>query len=473
MKRIRIIPVLTAVLAVTLLLPEDLQAQGHYSPASLGMAGARGTLLKDIDAALVNPALLALPGRKAFSVRLFGVSSQVDQNFMSIGRWNDLQGELLTDSDKDRILDAMPSGGMVDGLVEVGSLGIQVGSWAFSSHTFLDLNATVPRDLFSIALRGTQVDRTYQMSETALEFESVTMLSLTHSFELPIRDAQIPLLRLPLRQLYGGVSLKYYMGHGYARMEEGRAELFMGLDGYYGTADFLYRTAGIPGGEIDDDNEDPRVLADTDYSSSPGAGFGFDVGVAGVISDNLSFHGALLNLSPGIKWSKSTYQTRITARADTLSIAGFLDIDFDEWKELGLMLEDEEDVEAYLDSLTSHDISFERRGSFRTMLPLILRVGGTYRWRRVALNAELEQALTRALGYNLVPRLALGFEFRPIGMFPIRAGLSMGGRLGLVGGFGLGLDLKALVWDISISNTGLTPGGFRGLGVATGLKISF
>ena len=112
-------------------------------------------------------------------------------------------------------------------------------------------------------------------------------------------------------------------------------------------------------------------------------------------------------------------------------------------------------------------------GSFRSSVPLILRLGGTYRIGRLALNAEFEQALTRGMGYNLVPRLGLGVEFRPIGLLPLRAGLSLGGRLGVGAAIGIGLDLKAFVWDLAVGNTGLTPGGVKGLGAATGLKISF
>jgi hypothetical protein len=100
-------------------------------------------------------------------------------------------------------------------------------------------------------------------------------------------------------------------------------------------------------------------------------------------------------------------------------------------------------------------------------------MGTTLRYRRLAINMEVEQAFTRGLGYNLMPRLGLGVEWRPIGILPLRAGMSLGGRHGLVGAVGLGLDLRALVWEIGVANTGLTPGGVKGLGISTGLKISF
>ena len=51
--------------------------------------------------------------------------------------------------------------------------------------------------------------------------------------------------------------------------------------------------------------------------------------------------------------------------------------------------------------------------------------------------------------------------------------MSLGGQHGMVGAFGIGIDLRALVFEIAVANTGLTPGGVRGLGFATGLKISF
>jgi len=178
------------------------------------------------------------------------------------------------------------------------------------------------------------------------------------------------------------------------------------------------------------------------------------------MSDRWTVHGALLNLSPGITWNTSTYDVHLTATADTIGIGTFMEFD-------------EEAETTDLDSLTSYDVELSRTGSFRTPVPVILRVGTTYQLGRLALNAEFEQPFSRGLGYRPVPRLGLGMEWRPIFFLPLRAGLSFGGRHGLVAAVGLGLDFRLFVFEIAAANTGITPDGIRGFGVATGLKISF
>ena len=441
-------------------LPSHAAGQIHYSPASQGMAGARGTLLRDIDAALVNPALLALPGRSPFSLRLVGVGTTIDQNYMSIGRWNDFQGKFLTEADKNDILDGVTDGGRISALVEAQTLGVQIGSWAISTHTLVNLDTNLPRDLLEVALKGTELDRVYHFGKFGMNVESLSAITLSHGFALPIQEAWIPGVWWPVKRLYAGVNLNYYMGHGYARMEGGRADLRLWQDGMLGDAEFVYKVAGVPGGELDDENDDPRVLADTTYTKTPGSGFGIDLGIAGEISDAISFHAALVNIGAGVKWNASTYRAVVVASADTIAVGTFLELD-------------DEAETTDLDSLTSHDVSFERIGSFRTNLPMVLRVGGTIQLGRLALNGELEKAFSEGFGYNRTPRLAVGLELRPLGFLPLRAGMSLGGRYGTMGAVGIGLDFKFLVFDLSVANSGITPNNINGLAVATGFKISF
>jgi hypothetical protein len=310
-----------------------------------------------------------------------------------------------------------------------------------------------------IALMGTDVDRTYRLAEIGVRSEVVSVFQASYAFSMPMLDRLARNLLLPVEQINAGVAIKYYLGHGYAGDGEGVADLWLGRYGMTGTADYTYRTAGIPGGLIDEESELASVVADSTFRTRAGGGFGFDVGLAMQLSNGFSFHGTLLNISPGITWNRSTYALRVTASADSLSIGDFIEVGSQE--------------AADIDSLTTHDLSFEPIGAFRTAVPLILRLGGTFRYGRLAVNTELEQALTRAWGYNLAPRLGIGLEFRPLGFLPIRAGMTLGGRFGSAGAVGIGLDFRAVVLDLAVGNTGITPDGVRGLGLSGGLKVSW
>jgi hypothetical protein len=461
----RLLPALLLAAAFSiphLLLPAPAEAQGTYSVAGYSMAGARGTALRDIDAALVNPALLGLPGARSFSMRLFSFNSHLDQNFMSIGRWNRWQGSFIDQAEKDKYLNTLGKAANVRMQAELGTFGVQVGRLSFGAYHTVNAEARVPTDLFDLLLNGNQLNRTYHFGEFGLSTEAVSVIHASYAFPMPAAiDSFIKLMILPVKEIWAGVGLKYYMGHLYAGVDEGTIDFTFGEDGVWGNADYRYHSAGMPGSNIDEESDDPLILADDSYSPSAGSGIGLDLGIAAVVDDALTVHAALLNLSTGIKWKSSTYDVRLTASADTIGLGTFMEFD-----------EDAEETD--IDSLTSYDVELERIDAFRTPVPVIFRVGSTYRvGKNLALNAEFEHAISRGLGYRPVPRLALGFEYRLLNVMPIRAGMSIGGRHGMVGAFGLGLDLRALVFEIAVANTGLTPGGVRGMGAAAGLKVSF
>ncbi len=445
---------------VLIALPAPAAAQGFYSVAGYSLAGARGTVMRDIDAALVNPALLGLPGHRGFSLRFFSVNAHVDQNIMSIGRWNRWMGSFIDEEEKESYLNSLGKAARVSAVAEVGSFGLQIGRLALGMYHTVDAEARIPTDLFEILLRGNRLNRTYDFSEFGATTEAVSVFYGTYAFRAPAAIDSFFRGFLGIRELYGGIGLKYYAGHQFAGVDEGTIDFTFLEHGIFGHADYRYHAAGGPGETLDPESDDPDILEDKDFHPINGSGIGIDLGVAAVMTDNWTVHGALLNLSPGITWKNSTYQVHLTADADTIGMGTF--VVFDENAET-----------TDLDSLTSYDVELKRVGSFHTPVPVIFRVGTTYRLGRLALNAEFEQAFSRGLGYRAVPRLALGMEWRPIGLLPLRAGMSFGGRHGLVGAIGFGLDLRLLVFEVAVANTGLTPDGIRGLGAAAGLKISF
>jgi len=134
-------------LLLLLALPMTAQAQGTYSTAGYSMAGGRGAVLRDIDAALVNPALLGLPGRSSFSIRLFTGAVHVSQNIMSIRRWNKWQGSFIDEKEKSRFFDSLRKTGHVDVLSEISVLGVQVGPFALGFYNVIDAEARIPADL--------------------------------------------------------------------------------------------------------------------------------------------------------------------------------------------------------------------------------------------------------------------------------------------------------------------------------------
>jgi hypothetical protein len=447
-----------ALVAAALLGPAAAGAQIGLNPAAYSLAGAVGTTPRDIDAPPVNPALLGLPGRRIFSLRLLSASAHLDQNLLTLGRWNRFQGIFLGEEEKTELIQGVGKFGYFEGTVAVGGPGIQLGAFALGTQLWIDVEGRLPADLLELALRGNELDRTYHFGDLGVHASAVSAAYASLALGLPVPDLVFG-PGLAVQALSLGIGVTYFQGHSWIEPMRGRADVHVTRDGLWGESEMVFRTAGLPGGLVDESSDDPLVAADTTLTPISGRGFGLDLGIAGVLEGGLSFHAALLNLSPGITWTEGTYEARLTASADTVSVGAFLELDQDGGS-------------TDLDSLTAYDLEFRRIGAFRTRVPPVLRFGGTFRYGRLALNADLEQALAEGMGYSKTPRLGLGIEFRPLGFFPLRAGLSLGGRHGVLGAFGFGLDLRILVWEVAVGNTGLTPAGVRGLGVATGLKIS-
>ena len=250
-----------AIAFLALLLPSTASAQGTYSVAGYSLMGGRGTLLNDIDGVLVNPSLLGMPGRKSFSFRFFGFSAHVDQSFASRGLWNRIQGEFLTDEDKAQILDGMGPTAHVNGLFELSGPGIQVGRFAFGTYMSASAQGLFPKDFVELALYG----------NLGVVSDVVSVFHASYAFPMPFLQDAVQSLPFPVQGVWGGVTLKYYQGHGHSEIEGGETFLRFTQDGFVGHADYLFRTAGIPGGLVDEENDDPSIVADSTFATSSGA----------------------------------------------------------------------------------------------------------------------------------------------------------------------------------------------------------
>ena len=168
---------LTAGIAVfALSTPTPAVAQGNWSVAGYSMTGARGTALRDIDAALVNPALLGLPGRRAFSLRFFSLNTHLDQTIMSMGRLERWSGAFLDAEERESYLNSLGKAASIKAQAEVGSIGLQIGRLSLGAYHVVNAEARVPTDLFDLVLNGNELNRTYHFGEFGIASEAVSVL---------------------------------------------------------------------------------------------------------------------------------------------------------------------------------------------------------------------------------------------------------------------------------------------------------
>lgn len=218
----------------------------------------------------------------------------------------------------------------------------------------------------------------------------------------------------------------------------------------------------------------------TDFEADgfPAWGLGFNVGVAGTWEEDLDFSAALHNIPlRKITWNTAERRTFHIRNDEVFNAKTFTDAPD------GMSTID------YLDSLLApagesvH--TREKLGSISAAAPSYLRAGIAKQFyaQRITWTLDVEQGFNTTAVTSTTPRVSSGIEYRPFGrIWPLRAGMSVGGRPGHFATLGTGLHLGFLRFDVGLVKQGAyTPfevpfpfaGASKGVGFAMDLRLSF
>jgi hypothetical protein len=93
---------------------------------------------------------------------------------------------------------------------------------------------------------------------------------------------------------------------------------------------------------------------------------------------------------------------------------------------------------------------------------------------RVSLSLEASTALAERFAVSTTPRLAAAVGYTPWPLLRLRSGMAVGGAAGFAVGWGLGLDLGPVTWNVAVGvDKGLWIGSGNGLSGATSLDLNF
>ena len=106
-------PILLLIIVISLIRIENASASGESHARSLGLAGCYTTLAYGIEAPFWNPANLGLPQNSRFSFNFFSLGTRLGNNSFSLKDYNYYNGKFLTLSDKNKILNSIPSNGRI------------------------------------------------------------------------------------------------------------------------------------------------------------------------------------------------------------------------------------------------------------------------------------------------------------------------------------------------------------------------
>ena len=469
-------------------------------PRAMGLAQSYTALARGPQAVFWNPANLALSGSSRVTWQILGAgfSLVAENNSFSMSTYNDNFTDsnknvsprgtsyFISEEDKKDLLYDIPGSGLkmnveVDPIL---ALGLPInGGVAFPMpggiHSAVTIGLTagfegeVPKDMLELLLFGNKFaeDRLadgkaegYDISEW--DGSGWAVGSLNWAGAKPWMPAKFEPY---LSEFTVGGTLKF-MGGAYGEiMESGGNGLVSRRSEAEVDTYLLIRSAGFSkdSGFSGGVSTGAPILDSLDVDIG-GTGFGLDLGVAGVTKDRkTTFSVGLLNFFDAFSWSSDTRQDSLFVTARNLRVTRFID---PERRNIEDIL-DNEDVDG------DGDVDFHKKigeESFSRSLPAVLRVGVAHEpMERLTVVGNYDQAFSNGFGISTTPRLSSGVEYRLVPWFPMRFGLSLGGRWGSSTAIGFAFGpfelphMQFSLLDLAL----VTRGGFFP-GIAKGTAIS-
>ncbi|MFH1862273.1 MAG: DUF5723 family protein [bacterium] len=415
--------------------------QTEFNARSVGMAGAYQGMARGADASLWNPANLALLDNPRFCMDFLNASLCLGNNSISVGGYNAYftadyfnVHERWTNAAKEEILGWIPNQGwQVYNRAKITPLAISHKQYAIAVSSFAFGDAQLPKEAIDVALYGLGAE---QVILDDLHGEAIA------GTEIALAGAKLFNSKWSwAEKLALGGTFKFLIGHAYAKTEtiEGSALSSVDSIALHGEYQAVLVNPFADKGET-------------------GYGFTFDLGAAAVVNERFSVGLALHNIVGGIAFNGCE------------EVQGSYHLE-----EAGLQLEELDDLEAYLDSITAAaDTTFLSDRRIQYTPPRWLGLSANYKlYHNFTVELDYYQGFNQTAGGTTAPRFALGTEFWRWRMLPLRFGVGIGGVQGLTLACGWGLRLGHYQLDIGCEGQRGVFNGAKGISVALAQRIVF
>lgn len=416
--RDRLLPAALATASVTLavLALAAGPARAQSPVRAWGMGGTGGAAARGLEAVTYNPANLAFSDGS--SVGLAGAAVAVQNNALSLDRYNEITGAHLDSAAKAQLLSDIPEDGLsLDADVRASALGFQLGSFALTAGAVGTGHGNLDKDYFDVVLYGNPVGQTVDFSNTWGEGSAMGAATVSYGARL---------LSLGGASLGAGVNVRYL--HGIYEMHVASA-----------------------GGTITTGMEE--ITADahvTTMSAEGGRGYGLDVGLALSTPGGLSLGLTLENAQSSLDWDRNV-----------------------EYREFRLDAADVNLLNSDLDASVSDADTTYAGDPYTTTLPRQARLGAAAKVGAFLVAADYVQGFEDRGLTSTEPRVAAGVEWQ-LGFLQPRVGAATGGVQGDSASAGLGLKLGFWRLDAAaVTRGGMKVGDTKGLGVAVASTLVF
>jgi hypothetical protein len=412
-----------AVIAVTISGNSLANASGQANPRAMAMGDAYTALAFGLEAPAYNPANLGLSANRAFTMDFVSFGFDLKNNSFSLDDYNTYTGQFLGDDDKEAILDKIPGEGLrLDFAAEARGMNFSVWRLAFNLRGIGESKVKLDKDPFELLLYGNAVKPNVSLSDSRGEAQALGDGSV--SYGQPIKTWQDG-------QLAVGATYHYLYGIAYEKIIEAEGGISTTDTGYVGDGSMTVRQA------------------------LGGSGQAVDIGAAIVFAKNWTVSTSVRNIYSKVKWNKDTEETRFEFQMDPVTFQAMSDDDVND------SLVDNSD--------TTYDIA-----AFSTTLPTVFRFGLAKSSKHMTWAFDWTQATSSIGSYSTNPRVSTGLEYRPIGVFPLRLGVSTGGDRGTMFSAGLGIYMGPLHFDLATANYGtFIPNSTKGATLAFAMGLRF
>ncbi len=433
-----------------LLAPAVLSAQlPDPSTRALGMGGAYGSLARGYEAVAWNPAMLAATGRSFFSIGLPHVNLEFGSNAFGLSDVRKYANTYLSNTDKQALLDKITGSTLsIRSLVGAQPFGLSVGPFALMVGMAGEVDGGIPKTAAQVALFGNMPQNGGLSSFSAAGSSGRAWAATTAagSFALPFR--------LPVGRLAVGVTYKYVVGNFLGTAADlGSQVTSTPLFSATMAGEALYTNYSKSCGTI-------KPLGTGECGGQAGKGYGVDLGGALEMTHGLTLSAVIVNALGGMTWDadRLAYDRRVSQSTQAAS-GSVTDVTTDSASlTTPAEIQADQNARALRDSLLAN-ADFAK----------LVRVGAALHRGLLTLAAQGQLRLKEGLDTQPSQMLAVGAEYRLLGLVPLRAGAwsDFAGATALSAGIGLqvvGINLDLSAADIM----GSTRPGVR-LGVGLGL----
>jgi hypothetical protein len=435
---------LTLVILVWLvtILAMNLMSQPLSSNARMsGLALSGASVMSDVDAIGVNPALIDMPRGTGFAFAILPFTTRAGTDFIDYESYvkyftgvegtNGRTAYTLSDQDKRSILNSFTD---VD-----GTLYMDTRLQAFSAVVSLPALAvgvdmtdrvvssvSIPRSLVEFLFYGNTPGKTFDLNTTKISSAWYRDYGLTIAKRFMLNQRMQSSISF-------GTTVKFIQGFAYFGVDRFNSRLTTDPDSFVitGQGDMHAQYAGadwLAEGNFSRFDLFPRPV---------GSGLGFDLGCQIRVSENFAIGMSVTDVGY-IQWNRNARE-----------------VDASETFRLNDVTSDKQ-FDAILDAFNEHEVEVP---SFTTELPSSVLLSGAYTIPRLFgagqpmhVTFALREGLTSTLGNSTVPRVAAGAECNFTSWFALRLGTAVGGGYPLMLSGGISLIMTKMTLNLATVN---------------------